>query len=76
MVCFAFIFIRIRRDSFSGLVKENQDIAFEEASILYNIASLHSVLGSKESRVNADVSLLLFFLRYTSSVLICTCLRL
>ena len=32
------------------------DIKFEQASVLYNIGSLHSVLGAMETRQNADVS--------------------
>lgn len=31
------------------------DIKFEQASVLYNIGALHSILGSMETRTNADV---------------------
>lgn len=30
------------------------DIKFEQASLLYNIGALHSILGSMETRTNAD----------------------
>lgn len=32
------------------------DIKFEQASVLYNIGALHSILGSMETRTNADVN--------------------
>lgn len=32
------------------------DIKFEQASLLYNIGALHSILGSMETRTNADVN--------------------
>lgn len=53
-----------RQDIFSDCLLESSDIRLEEASIMYNIAALHSILGVKERRADADVSffLLLDFL--------------
>ena len=33
-----------------------EDIKFEQACVLYNIGSLHSVLGAMDTRQSADVS--------------------
>ncbi|CAL8096271.1 unnamed protein product [Calicophoron daubneyi] len=41
-------------DAFSFSTYECDSIRFEEASILFNIAALHSILGAKESRAEAD----------------------
>ncbi|VDP94736.1 unnamed protein product [Echinostoma caproni] len=30
------------------------DVGFEEAAILFNISSLHTILGAKERRIDAD----------------------
>lgn len=38
------------------------DIKFEQASVLYNIGALHSILGSMETRTNADVKFNTIFL--------------
>ncbi|VDP39426.1 unnamed protein product [Schistosoma margrebowiei] len=43
-----------RQDIFSDCLLESSDIRLEEASIMYNIAALHSILGVKERRADAD----------------------
>lgn len=45
-----------RNDAFSGAAYESLDIGFEEAAILFNISALHTILGAKERRIEADVS--------------------
>ncbi|KAK4472343.1 hypothetical protein MN116_002667 [Schistosoma mekongi] len=42
------------QDILSSSYSESSDIRFEEASVLYNIAALHSILGVKEKRAVAD----------------------
>ncbi|XP_018645527.1 LOW QUALITY PROTEIN: pcd6 interacting protein-related [Schistosoma mansoni] len=42
------------QDIFSDCLLESSDIRFEEASVMYNIAALHSILGVKEKRADAD----------------------
>ncbi|KAH9596931.1 Tyrosine-protein phosphatase non-receptor type 23 [Schistosoma haematobium] len=42
------------QDIFSDCLLESSDIRLEEASIMYNIAALHSILGVKERRADAD----------------------
>ncbi|CAH8462807.1 unnamed protein product [Heterobilharzia americana] len=42
------------QDAFSNSFSESSDIRFEEASVMYNIAALHSILGVKERRSDAD----------------------
>ncbi|KAG5453927.1 Tyrosine-protein phosphatase non-receptor type 23 [Clonorchis sinensis] len=41
-------------DAFTGGIIEAPDIRLEEASTLYNVAALHSILGVKERRPDAD----------------------
>ena len=41
----------------SGREVTLEDIKFEQACVLYNIGSLHSVLGAMDTRQSADVSL-------------------
>ncbi|VDP42167.1 unnamed protein product [Schistosoma mattheei] len=43
-----------RQDIFSDCLLESSDIRLEEASVMYNIAALHSILGVKERRADAD----------------------
>ncbi|VDQ08559.1 unnamed protein product [Trichobilharzia regenti] len=42
------------QDAFSNSYSESSDVRFEEASVMYNIAALHSILGVKEKRADAD----------------------
>ena len=50
-----------REDVHSGREVTLEDIKFEQACVLYNIGSLHSVLGAMDTRQSADVSNLRFF---------------
>ncbi|KAH8849371.1 Tyrosine-protein phosphatase non-receptor type 23 [Schistosoma japonicum] len=43
-----------KQDILSSSYSESSDIRFEEASVLYNVAALHSILGVKEKRGVAD----------------------
>ena len=45
-----------RQDNFTGKTVEVKDPHFEEASILYNVGALHSLLGALDSRTTSDVS--------------------
>lgn len=45
-----------REDIFMAREVTLADIKFEQASVLYNIGALHSILGSMETRTNADVN--------------------
>lgn len=53
-----------REDIFMAREVTLADIKFEQASVLYNIGALHSILGSMETRTIADVKFnTIFFLK-------------
>ncbi len=51
--CLVFFF---RESVYSGISETLSDIRFEQASILYNIGALHSILGALDNRSNAEVT--------------------
>ena len=47
-----YVHLSARYDSLTGLPSCQRTMAFEKASVLFNIASLHSQLGAREERTS------------------------